>query len=78
MRVLVRLLGTLRRLRVQMAELVLLRCNLNRQALAQVARAHAGGIEMLHQIDGAPNQIERRGLVCVVACLRPARPREPR
>ena len=46
-----------------MAELVLLGGNLNGQALAQVARAHSGGIEMLHQIDAAPNQIERRGQV---------------
>ena len=44
-----------------MAELVLLRRDLDQQALAQIARAHAGRVEMLHQVDAAPHQLERRG-----------------
>ena len=48
---------------IQMAELVLLGGNLDQQALAQIAGAHAGRVEMLHQVDAAAHQLERRGMV---------------
>ena len=65
-----------RRFAVQMAKLLLLRRDLDQQAFAQVARAHAGRIEMLHQLDGAAHQLERAAS-SDVAVPRPARLREP-
>ena len=43
-----------------MVKLVLLRCDLYQQALAQIARAHAGRVELLHQFDAAAQQFKRR------------------
>jgi hypothetical protein len=37
---------------VQMVKLLLLRRDLDQQALAQIARAHSGRVKMLHQVDG--------------------------
>ncbi len=51
---------------VKMAEFLLLRGDLDQQALAQVARPDAGGIKMLHQVNGSAHQLER--LVRRVLC----------
>src|SRR5271157_167627 len=44
-------------LRKQMGKLMLLGGNLNLQALAQVAGAHAGRVKVLHQVDAAAQQL---------------------
>jgi hypothetical protein len=43
---------------VKLAKLLLLRRNLDQQALAQIARAYARRVEMLHQVDGAAHQVQ--------------------
>ena len=57
---------------VELGKLLLLRGNLDHQALAQIARAHAGRIEMLHQVDGArfDRSINRRLPTAKVAASR--------
>ena len=46
-----------------MAELVLLRGNLNQKALAQIPGTHPSRVKMLHQVNAAPQQFNRRGLI---------------
>ena len=60
-----------------MAELVLLRRDLDQQALAQIARPHSGRVEMLHQVDAAPQSgssaarlIPRSGPMATSGCSR--------
>ena len=55
---------------VQMVKLLLLRRNLQRQALPQIARPHSCRIQMLHQIKSAPDLIERRGQLRCMAVVR--------
>ena len=42
----------------KLGKLQLLGGDLDEQALAQVAGAHAGGVKMLHQVNGAAHQVE--------------------
>ncbi len=43
-----------------MAELLLLRRDLDHQALAKISGSHACGVKMLHQVNGAPHQVQNR------------------
>ena len=42
----------------QLRKLMLLGRNLKQQALAQVARAHAGRVKLLHQFDSPPQPVK--------------------
>ncbi len=50
-----------------LGKLALLGGNLDHQALAQVARCHAGRIEMLDQFDGAADQLDGGRFVHLLA-----------
>ena len=49
-----------------MGKLMLLGGNLNQQALAQIARAHAGRVKLLHQFDAAAQQLQRRAILRIL------------
>ena len=44
---------------IDLGKLLLLGRDLDHEALAQIAGANAGGIEMLHQVDAAANEVQR-------------------
>ena len=57
---------------VDLGKLALLGRDLNHQAFAQVPRSHTGRVEMLHQVDAAPHQVQR----CLLLQLEFGKPAE--
>ncbi len=49
--------------RIDMGEFLTLRGDLDQQALAKVMGTHAGGIEVLHQVEAPPDQFQCPGVL---------------